>query len=562
MMTAGNAATDEDTFVIIVGGGPVGLTAALELGSRNVPAILVTEHLETARHPKCNLTNARSMEFFRRLGVADEIRAQGLPDGYPNESAYVTRFCGFELDRFQHPAPGKRGQTTRVSSGPWQASEMPHVISQLYLEPVLRRRAEQSPTVDVRFGWRLTSFVQGPADVVVHVEHTQSGERRSIRARYLIAADGAKSLIRRDLGIGMLGEDGHAERAFMTGTMLSYFVHAPTLLDASGRAPSMISWIINREIRGFIFAQDGKELYIVHVQVPFGVDYRSIEPRATIRAMFGADVPFEILSGGPWTGGLALVAERYRDNNVFLAGDAAHLFTPLGGFGMNTGIGDIMNLGWKLEAMYNGWGGAELLDSYDAERRPVGKRNSSLGVQCARRMSGWEIPEAIELPGVEHDQMRSNLGAFWVDDDREQYLTSGLQLGERYEDSALIWPDREPEPPDDWHTYVPVDRAGARAPHLWLEDGSSLYDAVGAKFALLHFSASTDADVVQFEHAARERNVPLTTLRLPMPARSTPYLNSLVLVRPDHHIAWHGDGGQTDAGVILDRARGAAPSRL
>jgi hypothetical protein len=251
---------------------------------------------------------------------------------------------------------------------------------------------------------------------------------------------------------------------------------------------------------------------------------------------------------------LALTAEHYRAGRIFLAGDAAHLFTPLGGFGMNTGIGDIMNLGWKLAACRAGWAGPRLLDSVEAERRPIGVRNSSLGILCAKRMSAWRLPPDIEEDGAEAEAARLAFGRFCVQDDAVQYETSGLQLGERYEGSPIIVGDGTPAPPDDWHRYVPLDRPGARAPHFWLPDGRALYDALGSGFALLAFGAGDGIEA--FERAARSRGMPLTVLRAEAP-KDGPYRSRLVLVRPDQHIAWHGDAAPGDARAVIDTVRGA-----
>ncbi len=542
----------EETVVLIVGGGPVGLSAAIELGARRVPAILVTENEATARHPKCNNTNARSMEHFRRLGLADEIRRSGLPPNLAAASDYVTRFCGHELGRSVRPWAG--GTDAASANAPWPTPELPQTISQIRLEPLLKAAAERQATVATRFGCRLVSFEADADGVLALVEDVAAGERQHIRARFLLAADGARSPVRRALGIGMTGEDGKTDRAFMGGTMLSYFIRAPDLIERSGRSPARVNWIVNHEVRGFFYAQDGEALWIMHYQVPAAVDPRDLDPRAVIRAMIGADVPFEILSGGSWAGGLALVADGYRSGPVFLAGDAAHLFTPLGGLGMNTGIGDVMNLCWKLAALHEGWGGPALLDSYDVERRPIGRRNSALGVFIAKRMSAWKIPDDVEEPGAEAEAARRAFGAFIVEDDRPQYQTAGLQLGERYEDSPIVCPDGTEAPPDDWAAYQPLDRPGARAPHAWLGEGRSLHDLFGAGFTLLDLAG--DAGTVALEAAARDRNMPLSVIRPRLPPDS-PYRARLVLVRPDGHVAWRGDAVPADPGAILDQVRGA-----
>lgn len=531
---------DSDTCVLIAGGGPVGLSAAIELGWRGVPAVLVTEKLDTAQHPKCNSTNARSMEHFRRLGIADELRAAALPPTIVRASAYVTRFCGYEFGRLPRP----------YSDFP--TPEIPNVVSQIVLERRLRAHAERAPGVDVHFGWKLVSFESGTQGIVATVEDT-AGTQRQIKARYLIGADGASSTVRRALGFEMVGEDGTTQRAFMGGTMLSYYVRAPELMARSGRVPTHSTWIINAEMRGLMFSQDGKETWVAHYQVPPGVDWTTLDARAIVRKMLGADVDFEIISGGPWTGGLALVAEHYQAGNVFLAGDAAHLFTPLGGMGMNTGIGDVMNLCWKIAAIEQGWGGDALLASYEVERRPIGLRNCQFGVRCSRVMDGWQVPANFEQDTPEAQNARDTLGAQVVVEDVPQYLSAGLQLGERYETSPIIVSAQTPPPEDHWDVYTPVDRPGARAPHVWIAEGKSLYDLFGKEFTLLAFG---DADSGPLEAAAAARRMPLTVVRLKEP--NPLYSQALVLIRPDQHIAWQADAADPSvAAATLDRIRGA-----
>jgi 2-polyprenyl-6-methoxyphenol hydroxylase-like FAD-dependent oxidoreductase len=529
-----------ETFALIVGGGPVGLAAAIELGWRNVPAMLVTEKLETAQHPKCNNTNARSMEHFRRLGIADELRSSGLPPQMERASAYVTRFCGHEFGRLPRPYSD------------WPTPEIPNNVSQIVLERVLRRCAERAPGAQIHFGWRLESFAAHDDHVAAEVEHAQTGERAQIKARHLLGIDGASSAVRRALGFAMIGDDGSTHRAFMGGTMLSFYIRAPALMAASRRPPTNMTWILNHEMRGMMYSQDGRETWVVHYQVPPRMDWRAVDGRAVIAAMIGADVDFEIISGGPWTGGLALVAEHYQRGRVFLAGDAAHLFTPLGGLGMNTGIGDVMNLGWKLAAVHQGWAGPRLLDSYEIERRPMAVRNSQLGVRCTRVMDGWVLPPDIEGEGAAAEAARRAFGAKISEEDRPQYLTVGIQLGERYEASPIVWPDEEEPPPDTWDSYTPLDRPGARAPHFWLAPGRAAYDEFGIGFTLLDFGAPQSARLLQA--AAKARGVPLKTLRLEPPRGL--YRNKLVLIRPDQHIAWHGDA-VADAPAVIDRVTGA-----
>src|SRR5262249_796320 len=285
---------DAETFALIVGGGPVGLAAAIELNWRAVLAVLVTENLDTAQHPKCNNTNARSMEHFRRLGIANELRSEGLPPHIERASAYVTRFCGHELGRVPRP------------SSDWPPAEIPNNVPQMVLERALRRCAERANGAEIHFGWRFNSFAEQDDHVVAEVENVQTGERRRITSQYLLGIDGASSTVRRALGFAMIGEDGSTPPALMGGTMRSLFILSPTPRAAGKRPPTNMTWILNPAMRGMMYAQDGRETWVVHYQVPPGADWRAVDAKAVIAAMIGADVEFEIISGGPWTGGLAL----------------------------------------------------------------------------------------------------------------------------------------------------------------------------------------------------------------------------------------------------------------
>jgi 2-polyprenyl-6-methoxyphenol hydroxylase-like FAD-dependent oxidoreductase len=540
----------EETFALIVGGGPVGLTAALELGHRGVPAILVTENTETAAHPRCNNTNARSMEHFRRYSIADEIRANAPLAKRAPQVAFVTRFCGHELGRIDL-SPYRSGHLT--PGGQFQSAERTVTVSQLFLEPILKRHAQAQASVDARFGVRAVAIEQGNGGVLVTVEDVASGERSRIAARHLIAADGAKSLARRTCGIGMQGEDGKLSNAFVAGDMMTYFLRAPTLQAESGREHANLTWILNHEIRAFVFAQDNGERWIVHYRISEGMTPEDIDHDAVLARVFGRRVPYEIITKGPWSGGLALVAERYSQGDIHLVGDAAHLFTPLGGFGMNTGIGDAVNLGWKLAALHEGWGGPRLLDSYAIERRPMGLRNSRLGVQCSRRKGAWVLPPDIEAEGEAAERARRTFGAFAEVDDLEEYETSGLQFGERYETSPIVCGEGPAPAPDTWAGYVPIEHPGARAPDFPLGEGRTFHDTLGRGFALAVFGEAPEPGALV--QAAATRRVPLTVVRGDPPEGL--YRSRYVLIRPDRHVAWRGDAMPGDAQAVVDRVRGA-----
>ncbi|MET4492073.1 FAD-dependent monooxygenase [Bradyrhizobium sp. LA7.1] len=535
----------EETFVLIVGGGPVGLTSAIDLDQRGVPGILITENLETATQPRCNFVNARTMEHFRRLGLAEEIRAAAPLAKMHPRVAFATRFCGYEFGSIDL-------LKTRLGEG-HLGPESGLSISQLFLEPLLRRHAQASKSVDVRFGWRLVSLDAGDGAATATVEDVRTGVRNQIRARYVIGADGARSPVRRHFNIPMAGDDGRIDNAFVSGTMITYFVQAPTLLEQSRRAPATLTWIINHDLRAFIFAQDGRERWIIHYQVPEGLGWEQVRSNEVMRAIFGKDLPYEILAQGPWTGGLSLVAAAYRAGPAFLAGDAAHLYTPLGGFGMNTGIGDALNLTWKLAAAYSGWAGPCLLDSYEPERRFIGLRNAKIGIHCSKRKGKWTIPPAIEDEGEAGARARTTFGEFVIVDDLDEYDTSGLQLGERYESSPIVCANGTAAPPDTWSSYRPADFPGARAPHFWPAPRRALYDLLGRDYTLVDLESGQSVDALL--DAAKLRGLPLSVVRCPPPGQ--PYQSRLVLVRPDQHIAWHGNAPPENPVAVIDRVRGA-----
>lgn len=535
-------ATRVDIFTLIIGGGPVGLALAIDLGLRGVPAILVNDGLETARNPKCNYSNARTMEHFRRLGIAAEVRQSGLGVDLPRTVSFRTRFVGHELGRIE---------LSFLKGEEWPGPEFGHHINQLYLEPILKRHAEATKSVDVRFGQQAVDLAFDHEGATVDIDDVVTGERSTVRARYVVGCDGARSMVRRAIGATLTGEDGTVARNFVSGTMMSYFIKAPKLFEQAKAGPAMMTWIVNLDARGFIFSQNGRDRFIVHYGVPPGEHWQDVDPDEVLAKMLGPGVEYEIISSGLWTGGLALVADHYASERAFIAGDAAHLFTPLGGFGMNTGIGDAMNLGWKLAGVYYGWGGAGLLHSYGVERQPIGVRNSSIGVHCAKRKDKWQIPPDINEDSDEAERRRREFGAYIAEDDRDEYVTMGMQLGERYA-SDIIVPPAHPTTDDPWDVYIPTSEAGARAPHFVLGDGRSIYDAFGLDFGLIAFSG---ADPTAVEEAASARGLPLRTVKVA--AKDPQYRHSLILVRPDGHIAWSADVAPENSLALVDKVRGA-----
>ena len=546
---------DTHTPVLIAGGGVVGLVVALELGWRGVPCILVNDRAETATHPKANATSARSMEHYRRLGVAAALRRAGLPADHPTDLAYVTRLSGIEIARMAMPSADEAVRLATAGQGPWDTPEPPHRVNQIYVEALLKERAAAFPAIGLRYGWRLDTFAGTGDHVTAKITEVASGRRETIRADYLVGCDGGGSIVRKGLDIEYEGESG-VVRPFMGGSMLAAHIHAPGPRDWLTVAPAWQYWILNPETRGLLIPVDGRDRFLFHTQIPPGIDPASIDVGRLIRLAAGIDFPFEILSCVPWTAGYTLIAQRYRAGRVFIAGDAAHLFTPTGGLGMNTGVDDAVNLGWKLAAACRGWAGADLLDSYQAERRPIGIRNLDHARGFASSVGTVPVGDDFEADTAAARAERATAGERLADHAYREFVIPGIVLGLRYEDSPIIWPDGTPPPPDEPNDYVPTARPGSRAPHFWCADGSALYDHFGAGFTLLRPAARRE-EATGLERAAERRGVPLAVLDMPGNAPTALYGDDMVLVRPDQHVAWRGASPPADPLAVIDRVRGA-----
>jgi 2-polyprenyl-6-methoxyphenol hydroxylase-like FAD-dependent oxidoreductase len=537
--------------VIIAGGGPVGLTLAMDLGWRGVPCLLFEERVSAEPpNPKCNTTNARSMEHFRRLGCADRLRAAGLPANHPTHVVYVTRVNGYLLGRLNLPPSSMRRQDAGALDEGWPTPEPQHRISQIFVEPILYDHARTFPGTEIRRGWRVENFTQSDQGVSVEAVEIATGRRETHRARYLVGCDGGRSTIRRQLGIQLNGVD-------VIGRNVSVYFRSPKLIEHDRNGPAWMYWIINEDQFGTLVALDGKELWLLHLTVPPGKDFDDVDLRVAIPAALGTEVPIEILGIERWTS-RRLVADRYRDGNVFLAGDAAHIWIPLGGFGMNAGIGDATHLAWLLSAEYRGWAGPRLLDAYEAERRPVGDLVSGAAVQIMKnRGPAMQVREGLEDDTGTGAAMRRAMGERIVAADASQFNSVGVQLGYYYDNSPINANDGTPPPAFSLDKYVPTTRPGSRAPHSWLRDGTSLYDALGPDFTLLRLG-NASGDVRPLENAARIRNVPLKVLAIPQREVLAIYENfPFVLIRPDQHIAWRGSELPDDPVALLDRVRGA-----
>ena len=543
-----------ETPILIVGGGPVGMNLALDLAFRDVPCMLVNQAKTTPNHPQGNSHNARTMEHYRRLGIAHRLRDVGLPLDHCGDAIFVTRINAHELGRIRIPTLRQRltpgSEDLRLGPEPLQRA------SQMFVEEILKDELDRKECVDLRFGWRLNSFEARPDGVTAEIEDVDTGATETVACGYLVGCDGGRSLVRRTLGIEYSGKSGE-EVDFMMGRMLSVYFEAPGLYDVMQTDAPWQFHAMNPDGRASIVALDGKGRFLTWAKVPPGADPDTLDPTPFITRVIGEEIPVRVLSSKPWQAGLSLVADRYQDGRVLLAGDAVHLFTPTGGFGMNTGVGDAENLGWKLGAWHRGWAGEKLVGSYEAERRPVAIRNLAQSYALAQAKSALKVPDNIEADGPEGEAARKALGAATEKALAEEYFCIGIQLGARYDASPLVCADAESAPPPESSPfeYVATAYPGGRAPHRWLADDTALFDRFGKGFTLLRLGGS-DAVIQPLIDAAAAKGVPLTVFEEPDPETRALYEADLALIRPDQYVAWRGDALPADAGALVDRVTG------
>jgi 2-polyprenyl-6-methoxyphenol hydroxylase-like FAD-dependent oxidoreductase len=531
--------------VIVAGAGPVGLALAIELAYRGVRSLVVEQTDGSVEFPTTNLANTRTVEHLRRWGIADRMRFEsGYPTDYPRNYLFVTRMDGYEIARFDHPANGDPAARSPYSP------EGRLWISKPYFDPVLHRHVKTLPTIEVRYETAFESFEQDDQRVGAEIVDTRTGRVENVEADYLVGCDGGRSNIRRQLGIQFQG-------VFSQGMNVAVLFRSP-LLKYGRHGPAVQYQIINAEINGAIAAVDGNELWRLNIRNVKQEQLDVLNAPEKLRAALGDRIPFELLAVRPWTGH-CVVAEKYQDQRVFLAGDAAHLNWPAGGFGMNTGVGDAVDIGWKLAAVLQGWGGPGLLDSYTAERKPI----AMINVNEAAEMRASFDNQTPFSPQIEADddagrQLRETARAAIMRTRAKEFQqdSAGIELGYRYEMSPVCVSDGTRAPKLDHGFYTPSTWPGVRAPHAWLLDGRSTLDLFGEAFTLLDFTAGT-ADTSAFSAAASKAGMPLKIIAMNQSRIKEMYERPLVLVRPDGHVAWRGDATPANAAAVIDRVRGA-----
>jgi 2-polyprenyl-6-methoxyphenol hydroxylase-like FAD-dependent oxidoreductase len=534
------------TPVLIVGGGPVGLALAADLGWRGIECVLVEQTDGQIHTPKMNEVNVRTMEFCRRWGIADRVMNCPFPDDHPMDVVFVTSLGGYELARMERPA--RKHQTP----GPLSPMNQ-QICSQTWFDPILHQLARSYSHVTVRHRSRLETFEARDNGVTAEIRNLETGEGEQVNARFLAACDGANSAIRRALGIKLIGSEVLSRPVHM-------FFRSPDLFRKLGLRPGTFFLTIDR---GGLWANvriiDPREglWRLMVLDTPPDLDPNSIDCEAYLRRALGRKINVEWVGTSVWTR-RGVVAERYSQGPVHLLGDAVHQLSPTGALGMNTGIADAVDLGWKLAAVLQGWGGGSLLASYDAERRPIGERNVRLATGYFEKHRDFERGvEAIEDATAEGDEIRRRMGEQLMRDVARMFRTIGVQLGYRYDPLPICVPDGTPAPADEPEIYVPSARPGSRAPHVWLAGGRSTLDLFGQGFVLLRIGAGAPR-VSEFVQAATQAKLPLDVVTLNEPELLECYESPLVLVRPDGHVAWRGNQLPADVEALIDRVRGTS----
>lgn len=539
---------------MIAGAGPVGMCVALEAARRGVEVVLI-EPRSPAEPPsaKCNTVAARTLETFRRFGLADAVRGAGLPDDYPTDVIYAAHLAGNEFTRITMPSRAER-HSDGFPDSHWLTPEPVVRVNQIYLEPILFEAVRAQPGISVFNRARVESFDQTADGVVVHclnVDQSGHGETFDVHGRFLVGCDGGASTIRRSIGARLEGdaELGHTRSTLIRSSQVRALF--------GERRPAWVSWILNEKVRGAVVAIDGDELWLLHRGMPLVGDADDAHLHQTILDLLGVDtLDYEVVNHEDWTG-RRLVADKFRDRNVFLAGDAAHLWVPFAGYGMNAGIADGVSLAWMLSAVIQGWASPDILDAYQAERHPITEQASRLAMSVALgnalALSHGELPPLLEDPGPEGDNARASLGEVLREANLAQFAPQGLNFGYFYDASPIIAYDGATPPPYTLSDVEPSTVPGCRMPHFMVE-GRPILDLLAADYTLLRFD--TQVDVQPLLDAAGAVGLPLTVLDMAPVTEPPVFEHDLLMVRFDQHIVWRGDTVPTHPEHLVATLRG------
>jgi 2-polyprenyl-6-methoxyphenol hydroxylase-like FAD-dependent oxidoreductase len=546
-----------ETSALIAGGGPVGLTLAIDLAWRGVDVTIVeTRAAGEPPNVKCNQVSARSMEIYRRLGLAQKIRNAGLPADYRIDVVSSTSMTGIELSRLFIPSRSARQSGAVAMDSGWPTCEPSHRINQTFFEPILFEHAASQPNIRILNRSVFREFTQDEQGVVAQISNLDSGETTPIACKVLVGCDGGKSAIRKMIGGRFVGTP-EIQRVQST------YIRAPGLMSLLGDKPAWMYFVLNPRRCGTAIAIDGKEKWNVHNFLYNGEQtYDAIDRDWAIREILGVgqDFHYEVISKEDWMGH-RLVSDKFRDRRVLICGDAGHIWIPAAGYGMNAGIADAADLAWMIAGVLSGWAHPDILDAYEAERQPITDQASRIITDVALRVMKQrrEVPPEIEEPGPVGDAVRSKLGKEAHDLEVQQQCAAGLNFGYFYEKSPIIAYDGAAHPSYTMHEFTSSTVPGCRAPHLWLANRRSLYDALGPYYTLIRLDPTISASAMV--EAADQRGIPFAVLDIDTPEARSLYTRKLTLVRPDQHVAWRGDEQPNMPGDLMDLVRGVTAAR-
>lgn len=530
------------TEVLIIGGGPVGMSMAAELRYQGIDCIVIEKTDGVVRDPKVSTVGYRSMEFCRRWGISDSIRNAGWDKNHTLDVAWVTSVGEHEIFRINLPSYAERTQ-------PDYAPETEQVCPQHWFAPEFLNFLGVYPQGNVKLNSELENFDHSDSGIVASIKNLETGNTETIEAKYMVAADGARAQIRKQCGV-------EAIQYHQTQKFQSVVFQAPQLASQLGDGNAVVFFLVNPTIQEPLRAVDGKGQYRLILKPQ--EDGTLIDAYDAIKAAISIDTPVEIISNLPWRLSHK-VAKNFRKGNIFFIGDCAHTLSPSGGFGMNTGIGDAVDLGWKLAATIKGWGGDFLLNTYEIERRPIAVQNLEAANANLQRTQKRSIPPEIASNSPKGEAIRKQMAEGMEKSGvKKEFDAPGVHLGLRYS-SPIIIPDSIP-PSDNSPYWTQSSYPGCRAPHAWLKPGLSTLDLFGHGFTLLCFSSNSNSKsnsgIEQLQKICDKKQIPLTIHHIDNQAIAKLYERAFVLVRPDGHVAWRGNEIPHDVEIMIDKIRG------
>ena len=536
-----------DVPVVVAGGGPAGLAAAIELGRRGIEVLLLEPRATVSPdRPRAKTTSVRTMEHLRRWGIADRLRAMApIPVAWSHDAVFVTSLLGREVTRFNQCF----GLTAERCDLYAEAGQQ---VPQPLVETVLREAVACQRTVTLAIGSALAGLQEDESGVWVDVIDAE-GTAHQLRTSYVLGCDGSTSPTRRSIGATYVGStDGRSN--------FNIVFRAPGLGAHVPHGPAIHYWVLDPHVPGLVGRMDLHDTWWA-MAMGVGAEEGAANPVRLVRALIGAaddgkafEGQIEVVSTDPWTARM-LNANIYGTRRVFLVGDAAHLNPPWGGHGYNTAVGDAVNIGWKLAAVLQGWAGAALLHSYEDERRPIAQQTIDLATRNMSQLSTNFNDARLDLEGEVGDATRKDVATQILLAKDPEFHSLGLELGYHYGTSPVVVTDATADLLSDTSTYLPSARPGCRLPHLWLADGRSLFDALGPDFTLLQLQAGELVEL--FATEAEALGIPMRFVDLvalgcdPCELRDL-YGAELVLVRPDQHVAWRGAAGVVSAQLVRD----------